>query len=85
MPLAVRTRSQDLEYSLLHDVKAAGKKIGYYMEQPIYESIIDGYGRRYVFSGLAPRDVSGTLNPYALQKGEFILKPGLAYRLAMAA
>jgi len=82
MSLAVKTRSQALEYSLLHNVKAAGRKIGLYMGLPIYEAIVDDYGRRYVFSGVAPRDSTGELDPHALQKGEFIVRPGLAYRLA---
>jgi hypothetical protein len=82
MALVTRKRSDVLEYSLLHDVEPVGRIIGRYMAQPIYEAVRDQFGRMFFFAGVAPRDLRGVLDPFALRTGEFILKPGLAYRMS---
>lgn len=75
-------RSQDLliEYSTLHDVKPTGGSIGLYAGKEIAASVVDEFGRRFVYAGLAPRKANGELDARALEKGEFIVMPGLLYR-----
>jgi hypothetical protein len=82
MPIAVQTRSQTLEYSTLNGAKPAGAKIGFFAGEPIFDSVIDGHGRRFTYVGAAVRGADGQLNPETLRKGEFILLPGLVYRFA---
>jgi len=79
MRLLVSTPNQILEYSLVHDAKAVGPKIGEYAGVPIYESIADGCGQHYNFVGTASHYANGTLNAEVLKSGEFILRPGLIY------
>ena len=81
MLLAVQTRGRVLEYCLLNGTQPAGPKIGDYRGQPIHESVVDEFGRRFVFVGVATRYPNGALNPDVLRTGEFILRPGLVYRM----
>ncbi len=79
MPPLVPARS--IEFFVLHDMKPAGPSMGRYADSEIPESIIDMFGRRYVYVGVAPRTWGGQFDVDALQPGEFILPPGLVYRL----
>ena len=81
MSAAAYGQIRKLEYSILHDVAPAGPSIGSYSGQPIHESIIDMFGRRFVFVGVASRLSNGRFNAGALGTGEFILRPGLIYRM----
>lgn len=81
MRLVISKPNQILEYSLVYDATGVGPKIGEYAGVPIYESIVDGYGQHYSFVGAASRYADGTLNAEVLKLGEFILRPGLIYRL----
>jgi hypothetical protein len=65
---------------MLHDTKPAGPVIGTYGGAEIAEAVIDAFGRRFVYSGVAPRQLNGRFDDRALGPGEFILKPGLVYR-----
>ncbi len=69
MPAFKRTRL--IEYSILHDVEPAGANIGFYSGRPIYESVIDQFGRRFEFIGLASRRQNGQFDADALRTGEF--------------
>ena len=54
--------------------------LGYCAGQPIWEAIIDGLGRRYVFAGAAVYRRDGRVDLEALGRGEWLLEPGLIYR-----
>jgi hypothetical protein len=55
--------------------------MGFYSDQPIPASIVDDFGRRFVYAGIAPRRWNGQYDVDALKAGEFIVEPGLIYRL----
>ncbi len=57
-----------------------GPVIGPYGGVEIAEAVIDTFGRRFVYVGIAPRQQNGRFDDQALGPGEFILKPGLVYR-----
>jgi hypothetical protein len=69
-----------IEYSMLHNVKPVGASIGYYADREIPESVVDEFGRRFVYAGVAPRRRNGVFDVDALATGEFIVRPGLIYR-----
>ncbi len=81
MPLAPSPRSRPLEYFILHDAKPNGPSVGRYGGKYIPASVVDEFGRGYVFAGIAPRRLTGGLDVDALRTGEFILMPGLIYRM----
>ena len=82
MPLASISPNRPIEYSMIHAARPAGPTIGTYAGQEIYESIVDEFGRLFYFTGIAPRRLKGGFAAEALKPGEFILQPGLVYRLA---
>jgi len=73
--------AQTVDYFILRDVTPYGRAIGVFSGIPISEAIVDAYGRHYIFSGIASRTWSGKFNVECLGSGEFILPPGLVYRL----
>ena len=79
---SVFLREPPLEFSILHNVKPMGCCVGYFAGRELSESVLDGSGRRFVYAGIAPRKWNGALDVAALAAGEFILQPGLIYRLA---
>jgi hypothetical protein len=73
-----KTRAAD--YFLLVEPHPDGPVLGFYAGQPIAEGVIDGYGVRYTFVGLAPRLRGGGYDSEALLPGEWLVEPGLVYR-----
>lgn len=78
-------RQPPLEYFTLVRTTAEGSLLGRFAGQPVFEWVRDQWGRRYRFAGVAPRLASGAFNLALVQKGEWIVEPGLLYRLADAA
>lgn len=70
-----------LEYFILQDATPSGPHIGGLGDMPIFESVTDYFGKSYSYVGLAPRTWAGEIDVYRLKPGEFILPPGLVYRL----
>jgi len=68
-----------IEYFLLVEPQAAGPVVGYYAEHPIADVVVDCFGRRFTYAGIAPRLHSGRYNVEALLPGEWIVEPGLVY------
>ncbi len=81
MSFAPRQQGRPIEYFMLYDVKPTGQSVGLYANRQIPESVVDDFGRSYVFAGIAPRRQNGDFDVDALRTGEFILKPGLLYRI----
>jgi hypothetical protein len=72
---------RNLEYCILHDVKPVGRTMGFFADREIPEAVVDQFGRRFDYVGVASRKPNGKLDAEALGPGEFILRPGLVYRL----
>jgi hypothetical protein len=84
LSLGVMTRrsiSRSLEYAILDRVTGLCACIGSFGGQPIHEFVKDQFGGEYEYVGAAPRMHDGTFDPAALRVGEFILPPGLIYRM----
>jgi hypothetical protein len=56
-----------------------GPVLGSYANQPIAEAVVDCFGRRFVYAGVAPRRHNGRYDFGALAPGEWIVEPGLVY------
>jgi hypothetical protein len=61
--------------------RPAGPTIGLYRGLPIAERVVDQFGRRFFYVGLASRRRDGRFDVASLRAGEFIVEPGLVYRL----
>ena len=72
---------RELIYCMLHEAAPVGRTIGRFADRDISEVVRDQFGREYLYVGLACRTVRGDLDPDALAPGEFILAPGLIYRV----
>jgi hypothetical protein len=81
MPAVAYNPAQRVEYSILRNVKPTGPSLGFYKGREIPESIVDDLGRHLVYAGIAPRKWDGQLDGDALAPGEFIVRPGLIYRM----
>jgi hypothetical protein len=73
--------ARPVEFFMLHDARADGPLLGYFADCEIAEAVTDHFGSRYVYAGLAPKRRDGRFDVDALRPGEFIVKPGLVYRL----
>lgn len=69
-----------IDYSMLHNVKPTGPSMGFYADREIPELVVDDFGRRFVYAGVAPRKFNGAFDVDALAAGEVIVRPGLVYR-----
>jgi hypothetical protein len=74
------TTSRPVEYFILVEPKADGPLIGYYAGRPIPAAVVDCFGRRYSYVGVAPRRRSGQYDVESLRPGEWIVEPGLVYQ-----
>lgn len=75
-----RRSTHILEYAILHNTTPDGPVIGRLDEREFSEFVLDEFGRRFAFSGVAPRLSNGQYDDAALQDGEFIVPPGLIYK-----
>ena len=78
-------RPADVDSYRLAGTQADGPLLGYCAGQPIWEAIVDGLGRRYVFAGVAASRRDGRVDLSALRQGEWLLEPGLIYRSDVSA
>jgi len=69
-----------LDYFVVQGPQPTGRSLGLFAGRDISETIVDMFGNRYAFVGLAPRKWNGELDAKALGTGEFIVLPGLLYR-----
>ena len=76
----MRTQSC-VDYHMVVEPCPAGSTIGYLAGTPISEVVTDLFGRRFTYAGAAPRKGNGTYDVDSLRSGEFIVEPGLLYRL----
>ncbi len=64
---------------LLVEPRPDGKVVGYYADHPIAATVVDYFGRRFSYAGVAPRLRSGRYDIGSLGLGEWIVEPGLIY------
>lgn len=69
------------ECFVLTEFKTEGGVLGRLGPQPIHPFIVDNFGSRYAFAGIAPRRADGSYSLERLNAGEWIIEPGLVYRL----
>jgi hypothetical protein len=65
---------------ILVEPRPDGPVIGFFAGQPIAEAVVDPFGRRFVYEGVAPRRRNGQYDVRSLRKGEWIAEPGLVYQ-----
>ena len=80
MPRFGLSTGRPVEYFILVEPHADGPVVGYYGGSPIPAAVVDYWGRRYSYAGIAPRRRSGQYDVEALRPGEWIIEPGLVYR-----
>ena len=81
MPTGPIMLAPPLDYFILHEAKPTGPNLGLYADACIAATVVDMFGRKYVYAGVAPRRWNGQFDVDALRQGEFILMPGLVYRM----
>jgi len=73
------TTGRSVEYSLLVDPRPDGPIVGYLAGRAIAAAVVDHFGRRFAYAGIAPRLRSGRYDVDALRPGEWLVEPGLVY------
>src|SRR5262249_13853057 len=73
------TRGQPVEYFILMEPHPDGPIVGRYAGHAIAEAVVDYFGRRFTYAGIAPRLRSGRYDVESLRPGEWIVEPGLVY------
>jgi hypothetical protein len=73
--------ARPVEFVIIHGARADGAVIGSIDGCDIVEFVLDEFGRRYEYAGLASRRWNGKFDVDVLGVGEFILQPGLVYRI----
>lgn len=73
--------ARPVEFLIIHGARADGAVIGSINGCDIAEFVLDEFGRRYEYAGLASRLWNGKFDADVLGVGEFILEPGLVYRI----
>jgi len=71
--------SPPIEYLLIAEPRPDGPLIGYFAGHAIASAVVDCFGRRYVFTGIARRRRNGQYDADALSRGERLVEPGLIY------
>lgn len=72
-----------LAYLTVFEPVSSGPSLGRFDGREIPRTVDDGFGRRYDFVGVAPRDWNGRIDGAALGDGEFIVGSSLVYRIRM--
>ena len=76
----LHSHSARLEFCILDAVKPLGRPLGRFGDKEFSEAVVDAFGRRLTFAGIAPRTANGGYDEAALRDREFIVPPGLIYR-----
>ena len=81
----VRLRSHAVDECLiLNDVTGQGPVIGYCLGRPIHDRVADHWRRVYTYAGVIARHRHGRYDPARLAPFEFILEPGIVYRMQIS-
>ncbi len=82
MPRLGLERTSPVEYLMLADARPDGPILGFFRGSAIAAAMVDYFGRRYVFAGIATRRRNGQFDTTGLGRAERLIEPGLIYRLA---
>ena len=74
------SQRRPVENFMLLNPRAEGPSLGSYAGHPIPATVVDGFGRRYAYAGVAPRLRDGRYDVDAMGKDEWLVDPGLVYR-----
>jgi hypothetical protein len=74
-------RPRPAEYSMVVEPHPAGPTIGVFRGLPIAERVVDQFGRPFAYVGVARRRRDGQFDVASLKPGEFVVEPGITYRL----
>ena len=77
----IEIHARPVEFVIINCARADGAVIGSINGCDIAEFVLDEFGRRYEYAGLASRRWNGKFDAGVLGVGEFILEPGLVYRI----
>jgi hypothetical protein len=72
--------ARPVEFVIIPGARADGAVIGSINGFEIPEFVLDEFGRRYEYVGLASRRWNGKFDSDVLRAGEFIAEPGLVYK-----
>jgi hypothetical protein len=75
-----RSQPRPVEYFMLLNPRPEGANLGTYAGHPIPAAMVDEFGRRYAYAGVAPRLRDGRYDVDAVGKDEWLVDPGLLYR-----
>ena len=70
-----------VEFSMVVEPRPVGPTIGVFDGLPIAERVEDQFGRRFTYVGVAGKHRAGRFDAAGLRPREFIVEPGLIYRL----
>lgn len=73
------TAARPIAYSFLIDPRPDGPIVGYYAGHAIPEAVVDHFGRRFTYAGIAPRLRNGLYDVDSMRPGEWLVEPGLIY------
>ena len=79
MPKLGLDTGRHVDYLMLSDPRPDGPVVGFFRDRSIAAAVVDYFGRRYVFSGLASRRRNGQYDIDAFARGEWLVEPGLVY------
>ena len=71
--------ARPVDYFILVEPRPDGPVVGYYAGRAIAAAVVDYFGRRFTYAGIAPRLYSGRYDVESLRPGEWIVEPGLIY------
>lgn len=72
---------RELTLSLVAEPRPLGPFIGHLAGVAFAETVSDAFGRCFTYQGVMPRGPDGEFDLESLRRGEFIVQPGLLYRL----
>ena len=81
MSAIVHQRCTRADFLVVVDPRPAGPILGMFGEHKIASTVVDRFGRRYDYVGIATRLWMGRCDSDALKSGEWLVEPGLVYRL----
>ena len=79
MSRVIFTTDRPVAYLILLEPRPDGPIVGYYAGHAIADAVVDYFGRRFTYAGIAPRLRNGRYDANALRLGEWIVEPGLVY------
>ena len=84
MSAFVHRRCNRADFLVVVDPRPEGPILGTFGEHKIASTVVDCFGRRYDYVGIATRLWIGRCDVDALKYGEWLVEPGLVYRLQAA-